>query len=78
MSLKKSVYLPTGVLPKEDFSNEKKKPARGTIRYPNSGFYSDFYSICSKAKVSMNEVLVGLVGDFIEINKHLLEKIKNK
>lgn len=74
--MKGVVYLPEGVMPRDDLKNKKEINPKGTIRYPNKDFYSNFYAICEKAKVSMNEVLVGLTRDFIERNKHLL--IKNK
>lgn len=76
MALKKDIYLPPGVTPRDDFNNKKEEFSRGTVRYPSKDFHSEFYAICEKARVSMNEVLVGFASDFINKNKHLLEKGK--
>lgn len=76
MSINKSVYLPEGVIQREEENKNTKKPARGTIRYPDKEFYSDFYAICEKARVSMNDVLVGFARDFIKRNRFLLKTPK--
>ncbi len=76
MAKNDTIYLPNGVIPRDDLQNIKKELPKGSIRYPDKDFFSNFYAICAKAKVSMNEVLVGLTRDFIERNKHLLGKKK--
>lgn len=76
MPSKQDIYLPPGVTPKDELDNKKHEKTKGTIRYPNKEFYSKFYAVCEKAKVSMNEVLVGFAADFTKRNEFLLEKSK--
>lgn len=74
MTQDKKIWLPPGVTPRDDDEKDKNTIQRGTVRYPSKEFASKFYAICEKAKVSMNEVLVALAGDFISKNEFLLER----
>jgi len=74
MTQKKDIWLPPGVTPRDDDEKDKNTIQRGTVRYPSKEFASRFYAVCEKAKVSMNEVIVALVGDFVSKNEFLLER----
>ncbi len=68
--------LPRGVVIDNDLDEEKPEEIRRSIRYPDQEFYDNFYYICNKFKKSINEILIGYAGQFIEDNKAYLPKKK--
>ena len=74
MPPKQEIWLPPGVTPRNELDNRKKIIQKSTVRYPDKDFFSRFYAVCEKVKVSMNEILVASAAEFIRKNEFLLER----
>ena len=52
----------------------KSEEYQNSIRYPNKQFYAEYYAICDRLDKFVNEISVAMITDFVNRNRHVLDK----
>ena len=68
------IYLPPGIELTEEDEKPKSEEYQNSIRYPNKQFYAEYYAICDRLDKFVNEISVAMITDFVNRNRHILDK----